>query len=156
MALLAQAVGTTRKFAGSVVSGVRAGTEAELYKRRRRCKAVGPELLALLEEFLMLPHISRQCPHEEVSISYGKRREKYRMCVSKEAALSEFKATQPCQLAISTILKYWPKQFVTPSSHDRKRNVCPTHDNMSRLVEALHSAGVGKNIPSSCRAIYPP
>ena len=72
------------------------------------------------------------------------------MRVSKVAALTEFREAHSCELAISTLLQYWPPQFVSTSSSDRRRNICPTHDNMPRLVEALHSAGIGKNLPASC------
>ena len=128
--LLANLLVRTRKFAGSVVAGVRAGTEAELYKRQRRSNAVRPELLTKLKEFLLLPHISRSCPGETISVVYGHRQEKHRMCVSKVAALTEFRETHSCQLAISTLLQYWPPQFVSTSSSDCRRNICATHDNM--------------------------
>ena len=40
VAALAEVIGATRRFAGRVVAAVRAGTEAELYKRCRRKTAV--------------------------------------------------------------------------------------------------------------------
>ena len=119
----------------------RAGTEGELYRRRRRRDAVGTELLQELEDFLLLPRISRCCPGESVSVGYGRQKEKHRMKVSKETALKEFQATQQSTFAVSTLLKYWPRNFVVPSSHDRQRNVCPVHDNWPRLIEALHGSG---------------
>ena len=84
---LAAATGTSRSFAGRVISACKAGTEGELYRRRRRRDAVGKELLQELEEYLLLPRISRCCPGETVSVGYGRRKEKHRMKVSKEAAL---------------------------------------------------------------------
>ena len=68
---LAEVLRVTRRFAGKVVAAVKAGTEKELFKRRRHKTAVGPELLSELEEFLLLPKISRCCPGEKKSISYG-------------------------------------------------------------------------------------
>ena len=117
---LAAATGTSRHFAGRVVRACRAGTEKELYARRRRKDAVGTELLQELEEFLLLPRISRCCPGEKVSVGYGRLKEKHRMKVSKETALMEFRATQQSPFAVSTLLKYWPRNFVVPSSHDRQ------------------------------------
>ena len=152
VAALAEVIGATRKFAGRVVAAVRAGTEAELYKRRRRKTAVTPEMVKEQEEFLALPTVSRSCPGETVSVAYGKRKPKHRMSCSKEAALLEFQATQSSQFSVTTLLQYWPKQFVIPSSNDRRRNVCPIHDNWPRLVQGMHSVGVGENLPSSCRA----
>ena len=109
VSLLANILGVTRKFAGSVVAGVRAGTEAELYKQQRQSNAVRPELLTELKEFLLLPHISRSCTGETISVVYGQRQEKHRMRVSKVAALTEFRETHSCQLAISTLLQNWPQ-----------------------------------------------
>ena len=87
-----------------------------------------------------------------MSVAYGKRKPKSLMSCSKEAALLEFRATQHSKFSITTLLQYWPQQFIIPTTRDRQRNVCPTHDNWPRLVQALHLVGVGENVPSSCRA----
>ena len=55
VAALAEVIGATRRFAGRVVAAVRAGTEAELYKRCRRKTAVTPEVVKELEEFCPSP-----------------------------------------------------------------------------------------------------
>ena len=148
---LAEVLQVTRRFAGKVIGAVKAGTEKELYKRRRRKTAVGPELLSELEEFLLLPKISRCCPGEKKSIAYGVPKEKHRMKVSKEAALKEFLATSSHKISVSRLLRYWPKEFICPSSHDRQRNVCHIHDNFPRLLQSLHQAGVALDVPTSCR-----
>ena len=148
---LARGLGVTWRFAKKVVSGVRAGTEQELYKRKHRKTAVGMEELDNLEEFLKLPRISRCCPGESVSVGYGQRREKHRLRVSKEAALQEFINTHASRFKVSTLLKHWPQNFVTVSSNDRHRNVCPQHDSYPRLLQGLHSSGVAENVPASCR-----
>ena len=159
MSALADATGTSRHFASRVVRACRAGTEGELYRRRRRRDAVGTELLQELEDFLLMPRISRCCPGESVSVGYGRQKEKHRMKVSKETALKEFQATQQSTYAVSTLLQYWPRNFVVPSSHDRQRNVCPVHDNWPRLIEALHDKGVGEispppaGAPLSCASV---
>ena len=56
---LATAINSTWRFAQHVISAVKAGTEAELFKRRRRKSGVGEDLVADLQEFLRLPHVSR-------------------------------------------------------------------------------------------------
>ena len=58
---LAAATSTSRSFAGRVIAACRAGTEGELYRRRRRRDAVGKVHLQELEEYLLLPRISRCC-----------------------------------------------------------------------------------------------
>ena len=89
-------------------------------KRRRRKTAVTPEMVKDLEEFLALPTVSRSCPGKTVSVAYGKTKPKHRMSCSKEAALLEFNTTQSSHFSVTTLLKFWPKQFVIPSSNDQQ------------------------------------
>ena len=150
---LALAIESTKPFAKQVISAHRAGEGAvqALYKRKRRKGSVGTDVLGDLRDFLELPHVSRCCPGESVSMGYNIRKQKHRMKVTRESALSEFLSKSEHTYSIKTLMQYWPKNFVTVSSHDRQRNVCPVHDNFSRLLEGLHAHGVAKNIPSSCR-----
>ena len=150
--LLATTLDCARTFARRVIQAVRAGTEAELFKRIRRSSAVGEDVIRELVEFLKLPRVSRCCPGESVSVGYGQRRVKFKLNVSKEAELQEFLTSQNYKYRVKTLMQYWPPNFITPGSNDRDRNVCPIHDSFPRLLQALHSSGVASNIPASCRS----
>ena len=58
-----------------------------------------------------------------------------------------------CQFKPSTLIREFPQNAVTASSRDRKRNSCPYHCNIRRIVTELHAAGIAKNIGSSFRGI---
>ena len=75
-----------------------------------------------MEDFLLLNRITSCCQGESVSVGYSRQKEKHMMKVSKETAFKEFQATQQSIVAMSTLLKYWPRNFVVYSSHDRQRN----------------------------------
>ena len=151
---LAQAVGVTEEFAAKVIAHVREGKEKELFKRKTRNDALRSSgLIQDLEEFLMLPRNSRTCPGDTVSVGYRVRKDKFLLKETKMNLIKQFKLDYPeYMFSDRVILRDWPRNFVTPSSRDRRRNVCPVHNNYQRLLEALHSAEVGTNIPPSCRS----
>ena len=119
----------TERFVRKVILAVKNGTERELFIRKRRKTAVDENLRKDLEDYLCQPKISRNCPGESVSIGYRQRKEKHVMNLSKEAVLQEFIEVEKKNYTVKTLLQYWPCNFVIPSSRDRKRNVCPFHDN---------------------------
>ena len=144
----------TEEFAAKVITHVREGKEKELFKRKTRNDALRSSgLIQDLEEFLLLPRNSRTCPGDTVSVGYRVRKDKFLLKETKMDLIKQFKLDYPeYKFSDRLILRDWPRNFVTPSSRDRRRNVCPVHNNYQRLLEALHSAEVGTNIPPSCRS----
>ena len=111
----------TERFARKVILAVKNGTERELFIRKRRKTAVDDNLRKDLEDYLCQPKISRNCPGESVSIAYRQRKEKHMMNISKEAFLQEFIEVEKKNYTVKTLLQYWPHNFLSPSSHERKR-----------------------------------
>ena len=151
---LARAVGVTEEFAARVVKHVRDGKEKDLFKRKTRNDALRASgLIQDLEEFLLQPCNSRTCPGDTVSVGYRVRKDKFLLKETKLNLIKQFKVEHPeCKFSDRVILRDWPRNFVTPSSRDRRRNVCPIHNNYHRLLEALHTVEIGTNIPPSCRS----
>ena len=58
-----------------------------------------------------------------------------------------------CQFSISTVIREFPQNAVTPTNRDLERNTCPVHANARRMIKCLHKAGVAKDISISCRQI---
>ena len=88
---LANAVGVSKRFAAKVISAVRLGEEAKLFKRKVRCDSLrGSSVIEDLVLFLQEERNSRSCPGATVSVAYKVRRAKFLLCESKKNLLKLF------------------------------------------------------------------
>ena len=158
--VLARAIGSTPKYSSVVLTAIASGTENSLLHRKLySCSLKVTKWPAVLEEFVLQNSVNtRPVNGEYVSVSYGKRLPKYLLLKSKKQIIADFKEKQtqendPCNFAVSTLLRVFPANAVTPKHRDIERSACPTHTNMRRLLAALQKSGVGLNVPTSCRAM---
>ena len=159
--LLAQAVSCSVEFAEKVLLHIKEGREEELLKRRTRVDAIKcTEWPALIKTFVFLPENTRSVPgQQKVSVRYGVCLPKYILLRSRESIASGFKEKNPeCEFKISTIIREFPQNAVTPTSRDAERNTCPTHANVRRLVtrinRILRKKGFSDStFPKSCRVL---
>ena len=159
--LLAQAVSCSVEFAEKVLLHIKEGREEELLKRRTRVDAIKcTEWPALIKTFVFLPENTRSVPgQQQVSVRYGVRLTKYILLRSRESIASDFKEKNPeCEFKISTIIREFPQNAVTPTSRDAERNTCPTHANVRRLVRRINRILRKKGFsdstfPKSCRVL---
>ena len=93
---LANAVGVSPKFASKVISAVRLGKKAELFKHKARCDSLrGSTVIEDLEMFLQAERNSRSCPGETVRVVYKVRRNKFLLCESKGNLMKLFLTEKP-------------------------------------------------------------
>jgi hypothetical protein len=138
--LLAKYTCSSRAFAKSVLESIKEGTESSLVDRQRRCDSIHAERgwTDRIAEFVLRPENARAAPGETVSIKYGVRRPRYVLRKSRAVIAQEFLASYPdCKFHASTIIREFPQKAATASSQDRKRNSCPMHCNIRRLVTEL-------------------
>ena len=101
---------------------------------------------------------SRAVPGEEqVSVRYGLRLPKFILIKSRKEIAMNFKKYFPeCDFSISTIMREFPQNAVTPTNRDLERNTCPIHANARRLVKSLNKSFNGHTsacLPTSCREL---
>lgn len=151
---LATATSCSRRFAKSVLQAISEGTEEELLKRNIRCDSIkATEWPSKIVEYVFQPENTRAMPGQDtVSVRYGVRRPKYLLLKARRQIAESFKEQNPeCPFSVSTIMREFPQNAVTPTSRDLERNTCPVHANARRMIRALHKAGVAKDISTSCR-----
>ena len=152
--LLASATSCDWHFAKEVLVAIKNGNESNLLERNvRRDSIKATQWPELLSQFVFMPENTRAVPGQDaVSVRYGVRRPKYLLLKSKKDIAANFKATHPdCNFSISTIIREFPQNAVTPTTRDLERNTCPTHANARRILKCLHKNGVAKHVSSSCR-----
>ena len=158
---LAKAVACSVEFAEKVLRFIEEGREEELYKRRTRVDAIKcTEWPALIKTFVFLPENSRSVPgQQQVSVRYGVRLPKYILLRSRESIASDFKLKHPdCPFKVSTIMREFPQNAITPTSRDAERNTCPKHANVRRLITRINRVMRKKGyrdmtLPNSCRVL---
>ena len=155
--LLAKHTNCSRKFAKLVMEAVERNELENFITRNIRCNAIhaNRHWVDEISNFVMKPENTRPVPGQEsVSIKYGVRRPKYILRKPRAVIASEFLAENPaCPFKASTIMREFPQNAVTATEKDNKRNVCPYHSNARRIVTALHSHEVAKNVPASVRGM---
>ena len=155
--LLATYTNCSRKFAKSVLEAVE-GNELETFiGRKTRCDSIHANRYWVdqISDFVLKPENSRAVPGQEsISIKYGVRRPKYILRKPRAVIASEFLEANPtCPFKASTIMREFPQNAVTASQKDNKRNVCPYHSNVRRIINALHHNEVAMDVPSSVRGM---
>ena len=135
---LAQTFSISRKKAARILQCLKDGTTDELYSHKRKSlkESEWPELI---KAFCLTKPICREAPGETVSVSYGERAEKYIRQFSIEEIYGLFrKKYTDFTYKLSSFRKFIPKNLVSPTLRDVKRNVCPIHENLRRSVMALN------------------
>ena len=58
---------------------------------------------------------------------------------SKDEIAKDFKELNPsCDFSITTLVREFPQNAVTPITCDQQRNTCPVHANIRRLIKAIN------------------
>ena len=137
---LASMFSISRTYASKILKCIDEGTIANLYVKSRKSGGVEqsqwPELIKV---FCLTKPVCREVPGETVSIGYGKRAEKYIRQFSIEEIFQLFCLKyKDFPSKLTTFRRFVPKNLVSPSLRDIKRNTCPLHGNLKRSAAALN------------------
>ena len=157
--ILSEATSCDREFAKKVLDALHSGNISSLYSRSMRFNAIkATHWPGEISKYVLGDERnSRAVPGEEqVSVRYGLRLPKYILLRSRKDIALSFKEKFPdCPYKVSTIMREFPQNAVTPTTRDLQRNACPVHANMRRMVKALNKAlpKSVQSLPTSCREI---
>ena len=158
-ALLSQITFCDRTFSMKVLTAIETNNLDLLFKRNLKSSAIKathwPEAIS---SYVLNEKNSRAVPGgEQVSVRYNFRLPKFILLKSRAEIANEFKSLNPqCEFSISTIMREFPQNAVTPTSRDQQRNTCPVHANARRLVKATNtclSKAKLERIPISTREL---
>ena len=92
---------------------------------------------------------------KQVSVRYGFRLPKYILLRTRRDIAISFKEQNPdCSFTVSTIMREFLQNAVTPTTRDMERNTCPIHANARRLNNVINKAikpTMKDTLPPSCR-----
>ena len=150
--LLANAIGSSRKYAHRVMKAVEHGDIESLFERKAPRFAIHTtEWPRRLSEFAHKPENARSFPGgESVSIRRGVRVPKFLALHSKKEIVKSFILEENCPFGVGVLLCEFPPDIVS-GKRDMERNSCPSHANFRRKMAVAKKRGLIQSL--SCREV---